>query len=364
MFGDDPTVNALQERLAGELGFEAGLFVASGTQSNLLALMAHCERGDEYLVGSEAHTYKYEGGGAAVLGSIQPQPIPQAADGTLPLDLVATRDQAGRRFAFRALAPAGAGEHLGRPRAAARLHRRGRRRWRARADSASTSTARGCSTPRSPRAWPAREIARDFDSVSVCFSKGLGAPVGSMLLGTRRRWSSARGAGARCWAAAGARPACSRRWPTMRSTTTSRGCADDHRRARELADALRALPGLTVDGPHTNMVFVTLPDERAGRARRLHAIARHPRWRLRGPALRLVLHLDIDDAGLARAIAAFEASSASSRKLNRLRRAVVGTRSCLPGVAMHTLMLGLLLVHGPAPAPAAPAPADRRNSRR
>ena len=88
VYGEDPTVNALQARLARELGFEAGLFVPSGTQSNLLALMAHCQRGDEYLVGMEAHTYKYEGGGAAVLGSIQPQPIPHAADGTLPLDAV------------------------------------------------------------------------------------------------------------------------------------------------------------------------------------------------------------------------------------------------------------------------------------
>ncbi|WP_411026813.1 beta-eliminating lyase-related protein, partial [Salmonella sp. s54197] len=90
VYGEDPTVNALQDRLAAELGFEAGLFVPSGTQSNLLALMAHCERGDEYLVGMDAHTYKYEGGGAAVLGSIQPQPVPHAADGTLPLDVLAT----------------------------------------------------------------------------------------------------------------------------------------------------------------------------------------------------------------------------------------------------------------------------------
>ena len=89
VMGDDPSVNALQDRLAGELGFAAGLFVPSGTQSNLLALMAHCERGDEYLVGMDAHTYKYEGGGAAVLGSIQPQPIPHAPDGTLPLEAIA-----------------------------------------------------------------------------------------------------------------------------------------------------------------------------------------------------------------------------------------------------------------------------------
>src|SRR5687767_7130091 len=88
VYGEDPTVNALQARLAGDLGFAAGLFVPSGTQSNLLALMAHCQRGDEYIVGMEAHTYKYEGGGAAVLGSIQPQPLPQAADGTLRLDAV------------------------------------------------------------------------------------------------------------------------------------------------------------------------------------------------------------------------------------------------------------------------------------
>ena len=88
VMGDDPSVNALQAHVAGALGFEAGLFVPSGTMSNLLALMAHCERGDEYLVGADAHTYKYEGGGAAVLGSIQPQPIVQAADGTLPLDAV------------------------------------------------------------------------------------------------------------------------------------------------------------------------------------------------------------------------------------------------------------------------------------
>src|SRR5579885_579740 len=84
--GDDPTVLRLQAATAERAGKEAGLFFPSGTQSNLAALMAHCERGDEYLVGQQAHTYKYEGGGAAVLGSIQPQPIENADDGTIPLD--------------------------------------------------------------------------------------------------------------------------------------------------------------------------------------------------------------------------------------------------------------------------------------
>ena len=88
VYGEDPTVNALQERLAHDLGFEAGMFAPSGTQANLLALLAHCQRGDEYIVGMDAHTYKFEGGGAAVFGSIQPQPIVQDENGTLPLDAV------------------------------------------------------------------------------------------------------------------------------------------------------------------------------------------------------------------------------------------------------------------------------------
>src|SRR5689334_23690005 len=90
VFGDDPTVNKLQAVVAERAGKEAGLYLPTGTQSNLTALMAHCERGDEYIVGQNAHTYKYEGGGAAVLGSIQPQPLANAPDGTIPLDLIAS----------------------------------------------------------------------------------------------------------------------------------------------------------------------------------------------------------------------------------------------------------------------------------
>jgi threonine aldolase len=85
VFGDDPTVNALQARIASLLGFEAALFVPTGTQSNLCALLAHCQRGDEYLVGQQAHCYRWEGGGGAVFGSIQPQPLAHQPDGTLAL---------------------------------------------------------------------------------------------------------------------------------------------------------------------------------------------------------------------------------------------------------------------------------------
>ena len=85
VFGDDPAVNALQERLAELLGFPAALFVSSGTQSNLCALLSHCGRGDEYIAGWNAHVYSHEGGGAAALGGIQPQPLPHREDGTLGL---------------------------------------------------------------------------------------------------------------------------------------------------------------------------------------------------------------------------------------------------------------------------------------
>jgi threonine aldolase len=303
VFGDDPTVNALQARLADALGFEAGLFVASGTQSNLLALMAHCERGDEYLVGSEAHTYKYEGGGAAVLGSIQPQPVPQAADGTLPLDLVekAIKPIGDAHFArSRLLAlentwqgrvlPQDYVEAAG---ALARAHGLGVHLDGARLFNAAVAAHRS-----------ARELAAPFDSVSVCFSKGLGAPIGSMLLGSEalvgraRRWRKVLGGG---WRQAGLVAA-------MAAYALDHNVgrlADDHRRAADLADALRALPGLSVDGPHTNMVFATLP------ADRLDAFDAHMRAAgvlvaRRGTALRLVAHLDLDDPGLARATAAFQ----------------------------------------------------------
>lgn len=89
VFGADPTVNSLQQQVAEMAGHEAALFMPSGTQSNLVALLTHCQRGDEYIVGQQAHTYKYEAGGAAVLGSVQPQPIEFEADGTLNLEKVA-----------------------------------------------------------------------------------------------------------------------------------------------------------------------------------------------------------------------------------------------------------------------------------
>ncbi|MCX7042106.1 MAG: low-specificity L-threonine aldolase [Gammaproteobacteria bacterium] len=302
VMGDDPTVNALQSRLAAELGFESGLFVASGTQSNLLALMAHCERGDEYLVGSEAHTYKYEGGGAAVLGSIQPQPIAQSADGTLPLDLVAKaiKPLGDPHFAISrllALENTWAGRVLPRD-----YIQRAGELARSRGLGFHLDGARLYNAAIAEGIEP-REITRHFDSVSVCFSKGLGAPIGSMLLGSNllidraRRWRKVVGGG---WRQAGLLAAMA----NHALDHHVQRLADDHRRASELAQGLRGVRGVAVEGPHTNMVFITVPAESVP-ALDAHLRARHIRLAISKPEVRLVTHLDINDDGVRRTIAAF-----------------------------------------------------------
>lgn len=309
VYGEDPTVNALQRRLADELGFEDALFVPSGTQSNLLALMSHCERGDEYLVGMEAHTYQFEGGGAAVLGSIQPQPIVQEADGTLPLEHLAAAvkpvDPHFARTRLLALENTWHGRVLPqdylraahdftRQRGLA-LHLDG-----ARLHNAAVATG-----------VPARAIAQHFDSVSVCLSKGLGAPVGSLLAGSAtlvekaRRWRKVAGGG---WRQAGMLAAAGLHALDHHVARL----ADDHRRAAWLADRLRETPGVNLLGQHTNMVFVDVPVER------LQALDAHLRAAAIRigigylPTLRLVTHLDIDDAGIERVAEAFRTFFARS----------------------------------------------------
>jgi threonine aldolase len=308
VYGEDPTVNALQQRLADELGFEAGLFVPSGTQSNLLAMFAHCERGDEYLVGADAHTFKYEGGGAAVLGSIQPQPIPQAEDGTLSLEHIEaaikpidphfarTRVLAledtwhGRALPLEFLAGAGS---------LARRHGLGMHLDGARLYNAALA---GQVNPRA--------ICRHFDTVSVCLSKGLGAPVGSVLLGPRalidkaRRWRKVVGGG---WRQAGMLAAAG----LYALDHHVARLAEDHRRAAALAGYLRGMDGVRVLGQHTNMVYVVVPPARLGA---LDAHLQSAGVRISAghdPALRLVTHLDIDDAGIARVVEAFGSFFAS-----------------------------------------------------
>lgn len=300
VFGDDPTVNRLQERAAEILDFEAGLFFPSGTQSNLAALMAHCARGDEVILGQEAHTYRYEAGGAAVLGSIQPQPLANRPDGTLDLAEVEAAikpdDAHFARTRLLALENTIGGRAIGRAYLEQALALAARRGLATHLDGARIFNAAV------KLGVAARELCRGFDSVSVCLSKGLGAPAGTLLLGRAEFIARARRARkilggtmrqAGILAAAG----------LYALEHNVERLAEDHANAERLAAGLAGLPGLEVEPPQTNMVFVRVP---ADRAQDLAAHLERAGIRvLAGARMRLVTHLDVDRAGIERAIGAF-----------------------------------------------------------
>ena len=200
VYGEDPTVNALEEKAAAMLGFESALYGVSGTQTNLLGLLAHCERGHEVIVGQMAHTYRWEAGGMAVLGSIQPQPLEQRADGTMDLSAIeAAIKPDDTHFAITrliALENTWGGKVLPAdyaPKVKALANARGLSTHLdgARLFNAAVFSASLASSHCSP-VDAAKEICRWFDTVSVCLSKGLGAPVGSLLLGTELLIAKAR----------------------------------------------------------------------------------------------------------------------------------------------------------------------------
>jgi threonine aldolase len=297
VFRDDPTVNALQERIAELLGFEAALFMPSGTQSNLVALMSHCQRGDEYLVGQMAHTYRWEGGGAAVLGSIQPQPLTNQPDGTLALaDIEAGIKPDDAHFAVTrllCLENTWGGKVLPMPYVEAATALMRERGLVSHLDGARLFNAAVAS------GVPARLIASHFDSVSVCFSKGLGAPVGSALCGSRElvarahRWRKMVGGGMRQAGviAAAALHALEHHVERL---------AEDHANAALLAQGLAGLPGVKVEAPQTNIVFVDLAPERAaGVVQRLRAQGLLCTGLYR---LRFVTHLDVSRADIEHAV--------------------------------------------------------------
>ncbi|WP_431259543.1 low-specificity L-threonine aldolase [Roseateles chitinivorans] len=307
VFGDDPSVNALQVALAERLGFEAALFMPTGTQSNLCALMAHCQRGDEYIVGQFAHTYRWEGGGAAVLGSIQPQPLNHAPDGSLPLaDIEANIKPDDAHFArtrLLALENTIGGkvlpmDYLAAASELAKRHGLSRHLDGARLFNAAVAVAaRDGSDPYDA----ARRICSHFDSVSVCFSKGLGAPVGSVLCGTREliksahRWRKMLGGGMRQAGllASAAHYALDHQVKRL---------GEDHALAKRLAEGLQGLPGLTVEAPQTNIVFC---DVDKGIAAKLVEHLKTEGVLTTGLyKLRFVTHLDVDAAGVDRAVAA------------------------------------------------------------
>ncbi|MDB5856732.1 MAG: ltaE [Ramlibacter sp.] len=310
VFGDDPSVNALQEKIAGLLGFEAALFVPTGTQSKICGVLSHCQRGDEYIVGQMQHCYRWEGGGAAVFGSVQPQPLNHQPDGSLALaDIEAAIKPDDPHFArsrLLALENTLGGQvlplaYLEQATALARsrglaTHLDGARLFNA-------AVAQAAQSGRDARG-EARRIARNFDSVSVCFSKGLGAPVGSALCGSKELIARAR----RIRKMAGGAMRQSGLLAAAASYALDHHIdrlAEDHALARRLADGLAGIPGLQVEPPQTNILFVDL----VGPARERSA-ALIPYLAQQGVLatglyrLRFVTHLDVDAAGVDRAAAA------------------------------------------------------------
>ena len=302
VYADDPTVNRLQDFAADLFGFEAGLFAPSGTQTNLIALMTHCGRGDEYLVGQEAHTYKYEGGGAAVLGSIQPQPIANQPDGSIALadieGYIKADDIHFARTRVLALENTIGGRVLGQDymQAATSLaHAKGLATHLDGARVCNAAVKQGISL---------RAAAAGFDSISVCLSKGLGAPVGSVLLGPKafieqgKRWRKMLGGGMRqagILAAAG----------IYALEHNVQRLAEDHENAANLSRGLAAIEGLTVTTPQTNIFYVEIPEAACAPLR--DALARQGIRASIGPHTRLVTHLDVSAADVQKVIAAFKA---------------------------------------------------------
>ncbi len=306
VFGDDPTVNRLQEVCAGRFGMDAGLFFPSGTQSNLAALMAHCQRGEECIVGQDAHTYHYEAGGMAVLGSIQPQPLANRPDGTLDLaEVEAAIKPDDAHFAITrllALENTIAGKVLSREYMAEAIALARRRGLSTHLDGARIFNASV------KLGMPVRELCAGFDTVSVCLSKGLGTPAGTVLVGRRdlidraRRIRKMLGGTMRqvgILAAAG----------LYALEHNVERLAQDHANAERLARGLAAA-GLPVEPVQTNMVFVAIPrDACAGLGKHLQSqgiVA------LVSPRMRLATHLDLTAADVDRAAAAFAAFFSSA----------------------------------------------------
>ena len=304
VFGDDPSVMALQERIAAITGKEAALFMPTGTQSNLCGLMAHCERGDEYLVGQLAHTYRYEGGGAAVLGSIQPQPLAQNAQGQMALaDMAAAIKPDDCHFAkTRLLCLENTWNGFAMPlqyvadaTALARQHGLATHLDGARLFNAAVATPDAGADP----LVAARRIASYFDSVSVCFSKGLGAPVGSALCGSRdliRKALRSRkmlGGGMRQSGLLAAAATYALEHHVQR-------LSHDHAMAQRLAAGIRNVPGMAVRSAQTNIVFVDVENGRGPAL--LHYLKSQGVLATGLIGVRFVTHLHIDEAGVDHAI--------------------------------------------------------------
>ncbi len=310
VMGEDPTINRLQEMAAARMGKEASLFVPSGTMGNLIAVLATCQRGDEAIMGTLGHTFLFEAGGVSALGGVFPHTLPNQPDGTLKLDdirgairpddvhhpvsklviLENTHNRCGgvalTAEYTRQVAELAHGHGL-------RLHIDGARIFNA-------AVALGV---------PAAELVAPADSVTFCLSKGLSAPVGSVLCGPTEMIDSARrlrkqlGGGMRqagVLAAAG----------IVALEEMVDRLAEDHRRAAKLAAGLVKIPGLKLGMglPQTNMVFADLTEDVPFTAKEV--AARLAQFDVRVGAVgerrfRMVTHVWVDDAGIDQTLQAF-----------------------------------------------------------
>lgn len=311
VFGEDPTVNKLQEMAAEKMGKEAGLYVPSGTMGNLAAILAHCGRGDEVILGNKAHTFLYEAGGISALGGVHSCQLPNQPDGTLLLQDIqaAIRSNDAHQPVSRLVCLENTHNRCGGvainteyTRAVGRLaHERGLLLHLDGARIFNAAVALGVS---------ARELAEPADSVTFCLSKGLSAPVGSVLCGRvdfikkAHRIRKQLGGGMRqagILAAAG----------IVALETMVDRLVEDHKRAHYLAQGLSFLPWLVMEPgtPYTNMVFMSLADNFPADARQVadELAQMNVRVGVVGTRrFRLVTHYWIDDGAVDKAIVAFQ----------------------------------------------------------
>ncbi|MFT5815455.1 MAG: threonine aldolase [Psychroserpens sp.] len=296
VYGDDPTVNELELWAAKRHEFASAMFCSSGTQANLLALMAHCQRGDEYLCGQQAHNYKFEGGGAAVLGSIQPQPIANEKDGTLCFKKLAAAikpdDSHFARTTLLSIENTINGKVLSLEYMAKAREFTQKNNLALHLDGARVYNAASALN------IDITEICQYVDSMSICLSKGLGAPIGSILLGSEaliksaKRWRKMVGGGMRQAGiiAAAAKIALEKSPVKLQQ---------DHDNAKYLANALNQFDNVSVNlaQVETNMVFATFADN-IDIANLVAQLKTKSILLTSGNPMRLVTHLDIDKADI------------------------------------------------------------------
>jgi len=302
VYGDDPTVNNLEQKVASLLGMEAAMLVPSGTQSNLVALLTHCGRGDEYIVGQDYHTYLYESGGAASLGGIQAQPVLVESDGTIDLSLVESlikpNDVHFAKSRLLSLENTHNGKVISNEYIQNAITLAKNKNLNTHLDGARVFNAAVS------QSINVKEITQRFDSVSICCSKGLGAPIGSLLSGSTnfikdaRRWRKMVGGGMRQAGiiAAGIDFALNNNVERL---------AEDHKHAKILETELSQLEGIEVSSAQTNVLYIEFETCEIGNKIREH-LRKHDVLISPGKKARLVTHLNIKENDLSRIVDALK----------------------------------------------------------